>query len=318
MVVLAQHSCIKNIADITDVGELRYDILEPILRRIENPAQLVSIVSDSAQSYLTREQRQIEESSPHIAEDDAELWKRFIKRDISSGEKKVQTHRPKNPSSWWKVYRKLKKEDQMDQVAAEEALKAALNKHKAGKEANTTQIVHAVIPSGEKRSGWSSGPREKPQGARALANARTAAQQLTILKRQTASRQQGRSVAQSTPSHQLQQMRGRVAQAPASMVRQYAGNPAPAKPPPAVTPSTNKYRPAFVPKPQTHADRALTTAIQQTKREQEERERRLRNLTGASNPASSDKTPAPAQGSAPQMRKRPAYDPFLPSKRRRP
>ncbi|THY12621.1 hypothetical protein D6D02_05091 [Aureobasidium pullulans] len=170
---MAQRACIRHVMDLQDVGELSYKVIRPVLKSVTNPAQL----------------RQIEEASPHIAEDDAELWEAFIRRDISKAESRLKTTRPRNPSSWWKVYRKLKREDETETKAAEEKLKAALNRHKVDKGSKQTNIVRAVIPSGEKRTGWSAGPKEKPFGAQALKNAKTAADTITILKRQTAQRQ---------------------------------------------------------------------------------------------------------------------------------
>ncbi|KAL2033321.1 hypothetical protein VTO58DRAFT_104035 [Aureobasidium pullulans] len=329
---MAQRACIRHVMDLQDVGELSYKVIRPVLKSVTNPAQL----------------RQIEEASPHIAEDDAELWEAFIRRDISKAESRLKTTRPRNPSSWWKVYRKLKTEDETETKAAEEKLKAALNRHKVDKGSKQTNIVRAVIPSGEKRTGWSAGPKEKPFGAQALKNAKTAADTITILKRQTAQRQAGRSVAQSTPMHQLQQMRGKVAQAPAHMIRQYAQKPGPSRPAP-IAPQPQAYRPVFASKPQTQADRALVTALNQNKQEQEARERRLLALTSGPStnkprptaaaaparppPATLAATAAPRRSSpipvrkpspvhhtsgSNLVRKRPAYDPFLPAKKRRP
>ncbi|THY71279.1 hypothetical protein D6C86_04688 [Aureobasidium pullulans] len=329
---MAQRACIRHVMDLQDVGELSYKVIRPVLKSVTNPAQL----------------RQIEEASPHIAEDDAELWEAFIRRDISKAESRLKTTRPRNPSSWWKVYRKLKREDETETKAAEEKLKAALNRHKVDKGSKQTNIVRAVIPSGEKRTGWSAGPKEKPFGAQALKNAKTAADTITILKRQTAQRQAGRSVAQSTPMHQLQQMRGKVAQAPAHMIRQYAQKPGPSRPAP-IAPQPQAYRPVFASKPQTQADRALVTALNQNKQEQEARERRLLALTSGPStnkprptaaaaparppPATLAATAAPRRSSpipvrkpspvhhtsgSNLVRKRPAYDPFLPAKKRRP
>ncbi|THY58797.1 hypothetical protein D6C99_02118 [Aureobasidium pullulans] len=329
---MAQRACIRHVMDLQDVGELSYKVIRPVLKSVTNPAQL----------------RQIEEASPHIAEDDAELWEAFIRRDISKAESRLKTTRPRNPSSWWKVYRKLKREDETETKAAEEKLKAALNRHKVDKGSKQTNIVRAVIPSGEKRTGWSAGPKEKPFGAQALKNAKTAADTITILKRQTAQRQAGRSVAQSTPMHQLQQMRGKVAQAPAHMIRQYAQKPGPSRPAP-IAPQPQAYRPVFASKPQTQADRALVTALNQNKQEQEARERRLLALTSgpstnkprptaaaaparpppatlAATAAPKRSSPIPVRKPSPVhhtsgsnlVRKRPAYDPFLPAKKRRP
>lgn len=350
---MAQRACIRHVMDLQDVGELSYKVIRPVLKSVTNPAQLVSSIPRPWRStaLLTSLQRQIEEASPHIAEDDAELWEAFIRRDISKAESRLKTTRPRNPSSWWKVYRKLKREDETETKAAEEKLKAALNRHKVDKGSKQTNIVRAVIPSGEKRTGWSAGPKEKPFGAQALKNAKTAADTITILKRQTAQRQAGRSVAQSTPMHQLQQMRGKVAQAPAHMIRQYAQKPGPSRPAPIAT-QPQAYRPVFASKPQTQADRALVTALNQNKQEQEARERRLLALTSgpstnkprptaaaAAAPARPPPATTPAAIAAPRrsspipvrkpspvhhtsgsnlVRKRTAYDPFLPAKKRRP
>lgn len=236
----------------------------------------------------------------------------------------------------------MKREDEAETQAAEDRLKASLNKHKVDKGAKQTHIVHAVIPSGERRSGWGSAPRDKPFGNQALKNARTAAQTITVLKRQTAQRQAGRSVAQSVPMHQLSQLRGKVQEAPAHMIRNYAQKPGPTRPPPAV-PQGQQYRPVFARQPQTYADRVLNSAINQTKQDQEAKERRLLALTSGSSAnkprptaAASTSTsrppttsapprrpsPVPAQRPAPTTtstlaRKRPAYDPFLPAKKRR-
>jgi elongin-A len=259
-------------------------------------------------------------------------------------ESKLESTRPKNPSSWWKVYRKLKREDEAATQEAEDRLKATLNRHKVDKGAKQTHIVHAVIPSGEKRPVWnSSTPRDKPFGSQALKNARTTAQTITVLKRQTAQRQAGRSVAQSVPMHQLSQLRGKVNEAPAHMIRNYAQKPGPTRPPVAV-PQNQAYRPVFARQAPTYADRALTTAINLTKQEQEAKERRLLALTSGSSgnkprPAAATSVSRPPTASAPQRRpsplpaprptpvptsstsglarKRPAYDPFLPSKKRR-
>lgn len=173
-----------------------------------------------------------------------------------------------------------------------------------------------------------------------MRNAKTAAQKITVLKRQALQRQAGRSVAQSVPMHQLSQLRGKVTEAPAHMIRNYAQKSGPSKPPPAL-PQNQAYRPVFARQPQTHADRALTNAINHTKQEQEAREKRLLALTSGSSalkprpaaattataqPAQKSSTatapprrssPVQSSSSSTMPRKRPAYDPFLPAQKRR-
>ena len=39
---MAQRACIRNVMDMYDVGDLRYETIRPVLKRVTNPAQLVS------------------------------------------------------------------------------------------------------------------------------------------------------------------------------------------------------------------------------------------------------------------------------------
>lgn len=43
LVKMCQEAAMKNVADIRDVGEIRYEVVKPILKKIVTPAQLVSI-----------------------------------------------------------------------------------------------------------------------------------------------------------------------------------------------------------------------------------------------------------------------------------
>ncbi|KAK2744644.1 hypothetical protein FQN55_006562 [Onygenales sp. PD_40] len=85
---LARKACIKIIKRIEDIGLARYDLIRPILLKIENPEQL----------------HELELKSPHLLEYDAELWIEFIKRDVPRFNELVL---PKNPDSWYDVYHEL-------------------------------------------------------------------------------------------------------------------------------------------------------------------------------------------------------------------
>jgi elongin-A len=39
---MATRACIRNVMDMYDVGDLRYETIRPVLKRVTNPAQLVS------------------------------------------------------------------------------------------------------------------------------------------------------------------------------------------------------------------------------------------------------------------------------------
>lgn len=189
------------------------------------------------------------------------------------------------------------------------------------KDSHSTQIIHAVIPSEYKKPSWNTGPRDKPSGSQALRNARTMADKMTILKRQTAQRQQGRSLTQSIPSHELQTKRSAIQRAPTSMVNQYTVKKA-VQAPLASVPHARS--PVFVTRAagSSERDRLIN---QQIRKEREEREQRLRALTGASTPATASSAkataPQPARTATPTpsvvQRKRPAYNPMMPAKKRK-
>ncbi|KAL1952732.1 hypothetical protein VTO42DRAFT_4303 [Malbranchea cinnamomea] len=63
---IARRACVKMVKRIKDVGMAPYDLVRPILLKVENPEHL----------------REIELNSPHLMDEDGELWFDFIKRDI--------------------------------------------------------------------------------------------------------------------------------------------------------------------------------------------------------------------------------------------
>lgn len=126
---------IKNVDGIQDVGGLAYEIVRPILRKIQHPAQL----------------RQIEQVCPQIAgAGDGELWRAYIKRDIKRHEDRMIE--PKNPASWSKIYAKLKREDELDDQRATQALSASLAAQARERVKHQATISHdIVLPSNSRR-----------------------------------------------------------------------------------------------------------------------------------------------------------------------
>ncbi|MCJ1404755.1 hypothetical protein MMC11_007981 [Xylographa trunciseda] len=120
---LARKACIKNIRSITDVGDIPYDLIRPVLLKLENPEQL----------------HVLEEASPQLCGIDEELWRMFIARDIPKWESKP--HEPKNPKNWYKVYRKLRLENQNEVDADAELLKAKMEGIKNEKAKHTSKVV---------------------------------------------------------------------------------------------------------------------------------------------------------------------------------
>ncbi|KAL8867903.1 MAG: hypothetical protein Q9174_005356 [Haloplaca sp. 1 TL-2023] len=87
-------------------------------------------------------QRALEELSPQLCEADKELWLSFIMRDIPNWEEKLVY--PKNPKSWYKVYRMLRK--QYDQEVQDDAakLKAAFTGIKSEKDKHQSRVMEGT------------------------------------------------------------------------------------------------------------------------------------------------------------------------------
>ncbi|KAK4959605.1 hypothetical protein LTR66_013029 [Elasticomyces elasticus] len=259
---------ISNVANIVDVGELEYSLVQPILKKVETAQQL----------------RTIETNSPQIAGADAELWRTFIRNEIPWVARGTMPE-PRDPTKWWKVYRKLKDEDKKKNDEAAEVLKAAFTKKQVEKELRTTDIIDRVIPLNSRaaRHG-ASGSQSCGPRIGSLKNAKTGSDVMRILKSQNSSAIAARQVKQATPSHLLNQKQSQIHKAPAGMINEYAKAATPARPLPAGA-VKSVQRPIFLSRkvaPLSARERELNAAI---KAERAEKERRLRALTGAIKPS---------------------------------
>ena len=87
--------CITNYKNITDIGDLSYEMVKPILAKVDNAAQLY----------------ELEQNSPHLIGEDAELWRAIIIRDVPKPIRdQYDSWEPVDPKHWYRNYRKLKKE----------------------------------------------------------------------------------------------------------------------------------------------------------------------------------------------------------------
>ncbi|KAI9789038.1 MAG: hypothetical protein M1816_006393 [Peltula sp. TS41687] len=123
LIDIAKAICLKNIKDINDVGDAPYETVRDVLLKVPSPEQL----------------RKIEIASPQIMGQTAELWQKFIERDIPMW--KTVPHVPKNPKVAYKVYYKLKADAQAKLDKDQSALKNAFQKIAAEKEAKKSRLV---------------------------------------------------------------------------------------------------------------------------------------------------------------------------------
>lgn len=142
LVALCTKACIKNVrsqflpmpfsiitmancADITDVGNFEYWKIRSVLLNVSSPEQL----------------EEIEQNSPQIRGEDAELWEAFIARDIPDYGKKNWV--PKNPLKWCEIYKKYKRWQQRVIDEDKERLRQAMLGIQKEKAQHLTKVVNS-------------------------------------------------------------------------------------------------------------------------------------------------------------------------------
>ncbi|PGH15135.1 hypothetical protein AJ80_05645 [Polytolypa hystricis UAMH7299] len=121
---MARKMCIKIVKRIDDIGLARYELIRPILLKIENPEQLHTL----------------ELKSPHLLDHTAELWIEFIKRDIPQWN---EIELPENPESWYNVYHELLAKAAKDIDEDAERMKRALMGLDSKKAQHGSKVVDA-------------------------------------------------------------------------------------------------------------------------------------------------------------------------------
>lgn len=298
LVSMAQRACARDIHAVQDIGDMQWELAEPIVRKVTNPHQL----------------RKLEIASPHILDHTGPLWKTFITRDVPEWEDKIVE--PKNPRSWWKVYRKLMRDEQQAKNASEQALMAALKGLDEKKEANKLNFVNKVIaePTNYKPLFMdgvpnpyvnNSGKIRRP----VLKNARTGREVMDALRKETILAKRQRNLTVNKAAQPLKAFvpsaKSQIAKAPQNMIREHQK--------PQLTAAAQRmageqgHRPtpkifanSIAPSP---ADRAISQALRE---EQAKKEERLRALASgksvtplASRASQSTSTGATTQQSRP-------------------
>lgn len=198
---LARQRLIKNIDMLRDVGDLPYSFLQPVLRFVQSPDQLM----------------ELESNCPQLLGETGEIWLRFIKRDIPNWEQKP--HEPRDPRNWSKVYRKLKKDAEQEKRADEEALKQQMRAIQNDRAQNKTLIVDTRIGYGAGASKMFTGRTTTSWGQPSGAPAKTGKAAFDKLKRGMFDHGRERPKASHIPAHLLAQRKSTIRQAPARMIR---------------------------------------------------------------------------------------------------
>lgn len=196
---LARQRLIKNIDMLTDIGDIPFSFLEPVLRHIQNPQQL----------------QELEENCPQIQGETKEIWKRYIRRDVPDWNKKP--HTPRDDKNWSKVYRKLMRDAEKEKLDQENQLKQQMKALQAGREDNKTVIMTTNKAYGRTGGHWSMGSGR--DYGRAAPPAKTGKVAMDKLKRGMFDRNQARTKAIQTPQHQLAMKKQMVSAIPERLVR---------------------------------------------------------------------------------------------------
>ncbi|KAL9582566.1 MAG: hypothetical protein Q9212_003227 [Teloschistes hypoglaucus] len=273
---------------VTDVGVMPYDIVRPILLKLENPQQL----------------KILEGNSPQLCGADEEIWIGFIKRDIPDWESKILY--PRNPASWWKVYQKLIREHEKEVQTDAAALKAQFSRLKKEKEKlkpeqleeirkipkmDGMQFAHIADYNKVKKIPKDTRPTSVVLRLNAGSNTRVLTGKGVVKKSEREARELTHFTSNthlSIPTHQLKEAASKVLALPPGLVDDFRRAAIPKPMDPTVP------KPAmFVPPTRRIERNPVPNVVPPGMMTTEERERRLRALTTPGRVASAPKTSEP-------------------------
>ncbi|KAI1000802.1 hypothetical protein K3495_g7395 [Podosphaera aphanis] len=199
----------------TDVGDFEYHQISDILSYLRSPEQL----------HL------IEQNSPQIKGADADLWQKFIAREVPKWAAK--NYAPKNPLKWYEVYKRYKREQAEEIKRDEETLRQTMMGIKKARDDNLSKVVDLgslpKLPRDRRMLANNGGVPLGRSGQRKEASGIMNFSQGSKTKMKdgqsvlTRARREAKEIAQmgklSRPTHQLSI--GRVARAPAAMLKEY-------------------------------------------------------------------------------------------------
>ncbi|KAF5865199.1 hypothetical protein ETB97_005103 [Aspergillus alliaceus] len=119
---LCTATAVKNVKFLNDIGNVPYALARPFLTKIESPEKL----------------RTLELQSPHIIDEDKELWLEFIKRDIPRWE---EYDIPEQSDCWYDLYCDLRERVQREVDEDAERLKLALDGISSERAKNSARFV---------------------------------------------------------------------------------------------------------------------------------------------------------------------------------
>jgi hypothetical protein len=142
-----------------------------------------------------------------------------MRRDIPDYE--LKPHVPKNPTSWYKVYKKLKNEASKAAADAEAVLKATLSGIKSMKEENLAEVVSTERGNALYSSINAPGPSRRGRIMYNYMSGRTGskgANRMTLMEKIRKEAKSAKTGVMGRPMHELQKKHNGVVKAPAQFV----------------------------------------------------------------------------------------------------
>ncbi|KAK4861362.1 hypothetical protein LT330_004278 [Penicillium expansum] len=198
---LATATAIRFVKDLDDLGAMPYSLARPILLNVHNPEKLHAM----------------ELASPHLAEEDEEMWLELIKRDIPEWEK---YQLPENTNNWYGVYCDLRDQAQRSLDADAEKLKMAID----GISAKRALLTPKLIP--ESKGLRMAGSRPSIRQRHTTYDRKTG----LVEKKPSIFQPQKRNTALTMPTKSLNNRASQVKRAPIGLVEEHrrpAEQPAP-------------------------------------------------------------------------------------------
>ncbi|KAJ5170731.1 RNA polymerase II transcription factor SIII subunit A [Penicillium coprophilum] len=271
---LATATAIRFVKDLDDLGAMPYSLARPILLNIHNPEKLHAM----------------ELASPHLAEEDEELWLELIKRDIPDWEK---YQLPESTNNWYGVYCDLHDQVQRSLDADAERMKMAID----GISAKRALLTPKLIPEGKGL---------RMAGSRPSVRQRHATYDRRMVghdKKPSIFQPQKRNTALTMPTKSLNNRASQVKRAPIGLVEEHRRPGEQSTPQPMSKPQPLAPR---ISRPST-----LSPSLQHPVLARNEA--RLRALTSAASSSSSPSPRVASSSDAPSAKKSPAVatDPKL-------
>ncbi|KAK4199121.1 hypothetical protein QBC40DRAFT_203515 [Triangularia verruculosa] len=192
-------TAIRNIKSISSLGDMPAHLLEPVLRAVKTAEQLHTI-------ELETDERIYDISPAH--------WKHLIRRDFKTLDAKYGWE-PKDPRSWYKVYKKYEAMHNQDIEAATNALMKRMEDVTGQRSSRQAKIIS--VPDARRLPlHYSQRQREGPKPGHWSSQSRPKKTFIAKAKRQVAA--ETNRLKLSSPASRMP-VRSQITQAPAAMLR---------------------------------------------------------------------------------------------------